>query len=88
MQTLIIYDNTGFIISQMSGDVREPIGIPFMWVEVPEGKYIVGVDTAGEEHEPLYEEYNYPKSETDLLNERLDSLTIALAEVIGGVANA
>lgn len=88
MQTLVIYDNTEFIISQMSGDVREPVGIPFMWLEVPEGKYIVGVDITGEEHEPIYEEYYTPKSETDLLSERVDNLTVALAEVIGGVTNA
>lgn len=86
METLIIYDNTGYIISQMSGAVREPVGIPSLWVEVPQGKYIVGVDTTGEEHQPIYEVY--PKNDSELINERLDSITIALAEVIGGVANA
>lgn len=69
MQTLIIYDSEGFILSQMSGDVREPIGIPFMWVEVPEGKYITGVDVSGEEHIAIFAEH--PKSEADMLKERM-----------------
>jgi len=37
-KTLIIYDAEGYIISQMGGNVREPVGIPFMWVETPKGK--------------------------------------------------
>jgi len=63
MQTLIIYDETGYIISQMSGDVREPVGIPFMWVEIPDGKRIVSVDP--ETNEPIFEDL--PKSEIELL---------------------
>lgn len=51
MQTLIIYDSTGYVINQMSGAVREPVGIPFIWVEVLEGKRIkitdgIGVDVS------------------------------------------
>lgn len=37
-KTLIIYDAEGYIVSQMDGNVREPVGIPFMWVETPKGK--------------------------------------------------
>lgn len=59
MNTLVIYDSTGYIINQMAGDVREPIGIPFMWVEIPEGKRLVSIDT--ENHTPVFQEI--PKSE-------------------------
>ena len=51
MQTLIIYDGTGYVVSQMSGFVREPVGIPFLWADIPAGKRIkltdgVGVDVS------------------------------------------
>jgi hypothetical protein len=81
MRTLIIYDDTGFIISQMAGDVREPVGIPFLWVEVPQGIYITRVDVSEEEHKPIYE--NFPKSEVTLLQEQVDALNIAIAEMLG-----
>lgn len=40
MLTLIIYDDTGYMLSDMSGGTREPQGIPFLWVEIPDGKRI------------------------------------------------
>ncbi len=46
--TLVIYDTTEKIYYQASGDVQEPSGIPFLWVEVPDGKYITGVDVSGD----------------------------------------
>lgn len=53
MQTLIIYDNEGFILSQMSGNVREPVGVPYIWVEMPENKYIQKIDTTTDPHTPV-----------------------------------
>jgi hypothetical protein len=55
--TLIIYDTTGFIISQMSGDIRTPEGIPFLWVDVPEGKCISGVDVSVTPNIAVFKEY-------------------------------
>lgn len=81
MNTLIIYDTSGYIISQMGGDVREPVGIPFMWIEIPERKQIVGVDTSSDIHTPIYEDI--PKTETELLTEQVNSLTLAMAEMLG-----
>jgi len=51
MDTLIIYDESGYVIFQGQGAVREPIGIPFIWVEIPTGKRIkitdgIGVDVS------------------------------------------
>lgn len=56
MSTLVIYDSTGYLLSQMSGDVREPEGIPFMWVEIPQGKRLVGIDTEKNPHVPVFED--------------------------------
>lgn len=81
MRNLIIYDGTGYIIFQGSGDVREPVGIPFMWVEVPEGKRITGVDVTVTPNVAILEDI--PKSETQLLQEQIDNLNIAMAEIMG-----
>jgi len=48
MNTLLIYDSTGYIISQMSGAVREPQGgVQFIWTEIPTGKQIKITDGIG-----------------------------------------
>ena len=87
MHALIIYDQTGYIISQLSGSVREPVGIPFMWVEVPEGKYVKSIDVSGETHVPIFE--NLAKSEIDKLRDADLEIKLALAElaelIVGGV---
>lgn len=70
MNTLVIYDNTGFIISQMAGDVREPVGIPFQWVEIPEGKRLVSIDTSVNPHTPVFEDL--PVSELVQIKDRLE----------------
>jgi len=80
-KTLIIYDAAGYIISQMSGDVREPVGIPFLWVEVPKGKKLVSIDTSEEEHKPVFADL--PKSEIEELKEQISALNIALATILG-----
>lgn len=82
MNTLIIYDLTGYIISQMSGSVREPVGIPFLWVEIPQGKRIVSIDVSGETHTPVFEDL--PKSEVQLLQEQVNDLNVAMAALMGG----
>ena len=83
MNTLIIYDSTGYIIFQASGSVREPIGIPFLWVEIPAGKRVVSVDMAT--NTPIFEDL--PKSNAQLLQEQVDALNIAMAEILGGALN-
>lgn len=78
-RTLVIYDTEGYIISQMGGDVREPKGVPFMWVDMPQGKYLKYIDVTQEQHEPVYEDY--PKSEIDTLRDTVDMLVLSLLEV-------
>ncbi len=86
MQTLIIYDATGYIIYQSTGNVREPIGVPFLWVEIPADKRLVSVDVSGEEPMPIYEDL--PKSEVERLQEENLEIKLALAElaelIVGG----
>ncbi len=81
MKTLVIYDNEGFILSQMSGAVREPIGVNFLYVDIPNGKILKSIDTTKEEHVPVYEDL--PRDPFSLMQEQVNALTIALAEVLG-----
>jgi hypothetical protein len=81
MKTLIIYDSTGYIIFQGQGDLREPQGIPFLWVDVLEGKYVQSIDVSGTTHKPVFTDI--PKSEVELLKEQVDSLNIAMANIMG-----
>ena len=46
IRTLVTYDTTGYVLDQRSGAVREPVGIPFIWVDVPTGGYITSVDVS------------------------------------------
>lgn len=86
MNTLIIYDNTGYIISQMSGSVREPSGgVQFLWVEIPIGKQLkitdgIGVDVTVTPHQAFLEDI--PKTEIELLKNDLNSAIIELSTLI------
>ena len=79
MKTLIIFDNTGRIYYMASGDVVEPKGLPFLLVEIPEGKFVTGVDVSGDEPVAILEDE--PKTETQLLKERIAELEDALCEL-------
>lgn len=81
MNTLIIYDNTGYIIFQGQGALREPVGIPFMWVEIPQGKHIESIDVSVTPNVPVFSDL--PKTEVQLLKEQVDSLNIAMAQILG-----
>lgn len=77
MKTLIIYDNEGSIIQQITGSYRVPVGIPYLEIEVPPGKIVVAVNV--ETKEPIFEDI--PKSEIELLKEENTELKLALAEL-------
>ena len=47
--------------------------------EIPEGKYLVKVDTSGDVPKPLFEDI--PKSE---IEQRLEALELGMAEYLGG----
>lgn len=66
LQTLVIYDTTGFILSQMQGSsLREPVGIPFLWVTIPDGKRLKSIDITVTPNVPVYE--NIPETEIQVL---------------------
>lgn len=86
MNTLIIYDNTGYIISQMAGSVREPQGgVQFLWVEIPEGKQLkltdgIGVDISVMPHQAILEDI--PPTEIENLRTDLNSAVMELSTLI------
>ncbi|MBU3193453.1 hypothetical protein [Clostridium algidicarnis] len=83
MKTLIIYDNEGYIIQQISGDYRVPVGVPFLEVVIPTGKIIKGVNI--ETKEVILT--NIPPTETEILKNRIQEQELAileLASMIGG----
>ena len=89
MSILVIYDATGRILSQMGGDVQEPTGVPFMWVNIPQGMYIKNIDVSdASNHIPVFEDY--PETEIDVLRKQLETQEQAILELsmmIGGAIN-
>lgn len=78
MKTLVIYDTAGKIFNQITGNYEMPVGIPYLEIEIPAGKYIIGVDVSVAPNEPIYE--NIPASEFDTLKSTVDALVIAMLE--------
>lgn len=90
-KTQIIYDEIGYILSIQQGypAPREPIGVNFLWVEIPQGKQIkttdsIGVDVTKTPHEVILEDV--PPSEIDLLrteNKKLsDTVEMILVDIL------
>jgi hypothetical protein len=84
-QWLIVYDTTGYILDQKQGNVREPVGIPFLWIEVPVGKMLTGIDVSVTPNVPIFTDY--PKTEIELLKEQVVSLQEAIDIMTGGTTN-
>ena len=89
MKIRIIYDAKGTIISRMQGsDLYTPVGVPYLDIEVPMGKYVTGIDVSKGVHTPIF--VDLPKSETQQLKDENIEIKLALAElaelVAGGTA--
>ncbi|MGM9943926.1 MAG: hypothetical protein ACI33M_03235 [Lysinibacillus sp.] len=91
MKVLIIYDNNGELISIRQGEPlpKEPVGVPFLWTEIPVGKQLkltdgVCIDVTKTPHEPIFEDI--PKTEFELLKERATAQEKAIAELTTLVA--
>jgi len=75
MNTLIIYDNSGYIISTMGGAIREPQGgVQFIWTVIPTGKQIkytdgIGVDVSLTPNVAILEDI--PLTEIEVANKRI-----------------
>lgn len=87
MKTLIIYDNEGYIISSITGNYKKPVGIPFLEIEIPQGKKMkttdgIGVDTTITPHQVILEDI--PPTEIDNLKKQVADLqyTLMMNEVI------
>lgn len=78
MKTLIIYDDNGYVLSNITGSYRVPTGVPFLEVEIPVGKRIasidgIGVDVSVTPHQAILEDI--PPSEIDQLKQTVADLT-------------
>lgn len=82
---VVIYDNNGKIWYNGSG-IGEPVGLPFLNVEIPDGKYVEKIDTTGDEPKPIFKEY--PKSEMEILKERIEELEKGQTALIEGAQSA
>ncbi len=87
MKTLIIYDNEGYIISTRQGQPspRVPVGVPYLEIEIPQGKQIkitdgIGVDTSVTPHQVILEDI--PPTEIDTLREDLNDAVMELSMLI------
>ena len=49
----------------------EPEGIPFMWVDIPQGKRLVSIDTSKTPHVPVFEDIL--PTEFEVLSEKVDT---------------
>lgn len=79
--TLIIYDNDGYVIQQITGSYRIPVGVPYLEIEIPNEKQVDSVDVSVIPHRVNLEDI--PKSDVQLLQEQVDALNIGLAEMMG-----
>ncbi|MBN7575400.1 hypothetical protein C1H57_08270 [Clostridium sp. 2-1] len=84
MNTLIIYDITGTILSSpITGGYIKPTGeLHYLELEIPEGKIIKSINT--ETKEPVLEDI--PKSDIEKLQEQVNNLAQANAELTSIVA--
>ncbi len=77
MKTLIIYDNEGHVVQQITGSYRVPVGIPYLEIEIPEGKHVVAVNV--ETKEPIFEDI--PKSDIEILRNKIAEQEQAILEL-------
>ncbi|WP_375104038.1 hypothetical protein ACDZ28_03920 [Paenibacillus sp. RS8] len=84
MKTLLIYDNTGFIYVQMTGDYRKPEGLKHLEITIPDGKMIDSIKLDPKGDSVIFKDV--PKSSLQLMQEQLETVQGALdALLMGGV---
>lgn len=80
MKSLIIYDNSGYIYSQMEGSYVIPKGgVQYLQLEIPTGKILRKFDITKAPHVPIYEDI--PLTENELLKKRIEEQELALVEL-------
>lgn len=88
MKLLIIYDNEGYIISTGQGhpSPRVPVGVPYLEVEIPQGKRIkidengIGVNVTKTPHQVILEDI--PPTEIELLKMEQAQANAELVQLI------
>lgn len=80
----VIYDEAGKIYLQGTG-FPEPSGtLSYTNVTIPDGHFLKGIDTAKTPPEPIFEEY--PKTEMQLMQERISELEQNQEALLAGAA--
>lgn len=86
-KTQIIYDETGYILSIQQGEPepRQPVGVPFIVAEIPEGKRLkivdgIGVDVSVTPAVPILEDI--PPTEIELLRQEISQTNTSELEAI------
>ena len=86
MKTLVIYDDSGYVLITQSGSYRIPEGgVQYLEVEIPTDKRLISIDTTKSPHVPIYEEIE--PSEIEILKKRQEeqeAALIELAAMLGG----
>lgn len=68
---LVVFDKKGTVYFAGTG-FSEPEGIPYLNIDIPEGKYFKGIDVSGKTPAAIFEDI--PKPEIELLKERVHEL--------------
>lgn len=82
MQTLLIYDETGFIYVQMSGDFREPQGLKYIITTIPDGQMIDRIKLDPKGDSVVFKAI--PKTNLQLMQEQLETVQGALDSILMG----
>jgi hypothetical protein len=87
MKTLIIYDDTGYIYFQMSGNYKVPQGsIQYLEIEIPNEKILKSIDVSVDQHKPIYEDI--PIQEIQVVKQQLEETQTLLADYVNSKYNA
>ena len=78
---LVVYDKKGTVYFAGTG-FPTPDGIPYLEIEIPEGKRFVGIDVNVEPNQAIFEDI--PKSDFEILKERVEHLEEQNAAIIEG----
>lgn len=73
-RTLLVYDSVGKIWVQITGFYAKPEGLPYLEIEIPEGKIATGVDVSVTPHTAILEDLPVPPM--DQLRADLDYLAM------------
>lgn len=83
MKTLIIFDNTGSIYFQASGDIREPQGgLNYLWVELKENQYVDAIDVSGDAPTAIIKEHEQPIDDVAELKAQVEDLNNVVLQLI------